>query len=56
MALRDALRAYAAEHPLIRADKVEIHIHALSSSGIELLVNVYFKVDTSPRNSRPATS
>jgi MscS family membrane protein len=42
--LRDALRVFAAGHPLVRADKAYVHVHALSSSGIELLVNVYFRV------------
>jgi MscS family membrane protein len=46
VALRDGLRAYAEAHALIRPDRVAIHVHALSNSGIELLVNVYFKVDT----------
>ena len=45
-ALRDGLRAYAEAHPEIRADKIEIYIHTLSNSSIDLLVNVYFKVDT----------
>jgi MscS family membrane protein len=44
VALRDALPSYAAGHSLVRADKVFIHIHALNTSGIELLVNVYFRV------------
>jgi MscS family membrane protein len=46
VALRDALRAYAGEQPLIRADRVAIHVHALTNAGVELLVNVYFKVAT----------
>lgn len=46
VALRDALRAYAEGHPAIRADRVAIHVHSLNNSGIELLVNVYFRVDS----------
>jgi MscS family membrane protein len=46
IALRDSLRDYALGHPLIRADKIEICIHTLSSAGVELLVSLYFKVST----------
>jgi MscS family membrane protein len=46
VALRDGLRAYAEENPIIRADRIAIHVHALNNASIDLLVNVYFKVDT----------
>ncbi len=47
IALRDGLRAYAETHPKIRTDKIDIYVHTLSSSTVDLLVNVYFKVGTS---------
>jgi MscS family membrane protein len=46
-ALRDGMRAYAAAHPKIRPDKVDIYIHTLGDTTIDLLVNLYFKVQSS---------
>jgi MscS family membrane protein len=47
IALRDGLRAYAEAHPKIRTDKIDVYIHTLNSSTVDLLVNVYFTVATS---------
>ncbi len=47
IALRDGLRAYAEAHPKIRTDKIDVYIHTLNSSTVDLLVNVYFTVSTS---------
>jgi MscS family membrane protein len=47
IALRDGIRAYAECHPKIRADKIDVYIHTLSSATVDLLVNVYFTVGTS---------
>ena len=45
--MRDSLREIATGRPeLIRADKVDIHIHDLSRGSVNLLVNVYFWADT----------
>ena len=46
VALRDALRAFAAGHPRVLPDKVEVHIVDLGASSVELLVQVYFRVAT----------
>ena len=43
VALRDALRAFAAAQPRFVPDKVEIHIVGLGSNGVELLVQTYFR-------------
>ncbi|QEH34830.1 Low conductance mechanosensitive channel YnaI [Aquisphaera giovannonii] len=43
-ALREALRAYAAAQPSILKDRVDIYVHALGGTAVELLVNVYFAV------------
>ncbi len=34
-------------HPRIRTDRIDIYIHTLNSSTVDLLVNVYFTVATS---------
>jgi MscS family membrane protein len=47
IALRDGLRVYAEAHPKIRPGKIDIYIHTLNSSTVDILVNVYFTVDTS---------
>jgi MscS family membrane protein len=47
IALRDSLRAYAAAHPKALTDRIDIYLHTLSSSGVDLLVNLYFKVNSS---------
>ncbi len=44
--LRDALRAFAADQPQILPDKIEVHIHGLGASCVELFVQVYFRVAT----------
>jgi MscS family membrane protein len=44
--LRDAMRSYAAGHPRVIAEKVEIHIGNLGDSCIELMIQVYFRVTT----------
>lgn len=46
VALRDALRGYAVGHPRAHADRVEVHLSELGASGVELLVQVYFRVAT----------
>jgi MscS family membrane protein len=46
VALRDALREFAARHPRFIADKIEIHIGGLGASNVELFVQVYFRVAT----------
>lgn len=45
-ALRDALRAFAASHPKVKADKIEIHLAALANSSVDMLLQVYFIVTT----------
>lgn len=44
VALRDALRAFAASQPRFIPDKVEIHIGGLSASSVELFVQLFFRV------------
>lgn len=46
VALRDALRAFAAAHPRVLREKVDIHIVDLGPSSVELLVQIYFRVAT----------
>jgi len=46
VAMRDALRAYAARQPQFLPDKVEIHIGGLGTSCVELFVQVYLRVST----------
>ena len=46
VALRDALRAFAADQPRFLPDKIEVHIRGLGASSVELLVQVYFRVST----------
>jgi MscS family membrane protein len=46
VALRNALRAFAASHPRVLPEKVEVHIADLGASCVELLVQVYFRVAT----------
>ena len=56
---RRRLRAYAAAHPKVRADKMEVHIAALGESSVDLMVQVYFQVatllrgDGLPRRAQP---
>ncbi|WZO98259.1 mechanosensitive ion channel family protein [Isosphaeraceae bacterium EP7] len=46
VAMRDALRAFAAKHPRFMPDKVEVHIGGLGASSVELFVQVFFRVST----------
>jgi MscS family membrane protein len=46
VAMRDALRAYAARQPRFLPDKVEIHIGGLGASCVELFVQVYLRVSS----------
>ncbi|WP_165233741.1 mechanosensitive ion channel family protein [Aquisphaera insulae] len=43
-ALRDGLRAYAAAQANILTDRMDIYVHTLGGTAVELLVNVYFVV------------
>jgi len=47
IAMRDGLRAYARAQPKIRTDKIDVYVHTLSSSTIDLLLNFYFTVASS---------
>ena len=46
VAMRDALRAFAASHPRFLPSKIEVHIGGLGDSSVELFVQVYFRVAT----------
>lgn len=46
VAMRDALRAFAASQPRFIPDKVEIHIGGLGPSCVELFVQLFFRVST----------
>ena len=46
VAMRDALRAFAASQPRFLPDKIEVHIGGLGASSVELFVQVYFRVAT----------
>jgi MscS family membrane protein len=47
IAMRDALKAFAAAQPRFEPDKIEIHIGALGANGVELAVQAYFRVTSS---------
>ena len=51
VAMRDALRAFAAAQPRFLPDKIEVHIGGLGDSGVELLVQVYFRVASTSRGA-----
>src|SRR5262249_19359560 len=40
-AFRDALRQWLTEHPKVRKEKADVHIHRLAESGIEVTLNFY---------------
>ncbi|AGA31030.1 mechanosensitive ion channel family protein [Singulisphaera acidiphila] len=44
VALRDALRAFAASQPRFIPDKVEIHIGGLTTTCVELFIQLFFRV------------
>ncbi|MFO0908025.1 MAG: mechanosensitive ion channel family protein [Isosphaeraceae bacterium] len=44
VALRDALRDVAQNHPRVRRDKIDVHLHTLGTNAIDLLFNVYLFV------------
>ena len=46
VAMRDALRAFAAGHPRFLPNKIEVHIGGLGETSVELFVQVYFRVAT----------
>jgi hypothetical protein len=39
--LRGRLQAWAAAQPLVQRDKVDVHIHRLTSSGVELSLTLF---------------
>jgi MscS family membrane protein len=46
VALRDALRKFAASQPRFLPGKIEVHIGGLGATSLELFVQVYFRVAT----------
>jgi MscS family membrane protein len=46
IALRDQLRQFVRDHAHTRKDKMDIVIHNLGASGMEMLVNVFFQAET----------
>jgi MscS family membrane protein len=40
-AFRDALRQWLAEHPKVRKDKVDVHVHRLAEGGVEVTLHFY---------------
>jgi MscS family membrane protein len=43
--LRDDLRRFIHEHPRTRKDKIDIYIHTFNTSSIDMLVNIFFRVE-----------
>ncbi len=46
VAMRDALRTFAAHHPRFIPEKTEIHIGGLGTSSVEMFVQIHFRVST----------
>jgi MscS family membrane protein len=49
IALRDGLRAFAASHPGVVPERAEIYLQALNGPRVDLLVNLYLRVDSPDR-------
>jgi MscS family membrane protein len=47
VALRDGLRAFARSHPRVLPERIDIYLHTLNDAKVDLLVNLYLKVDSS---------
>jgi MscS family membrane protein len=47
LALRDRLRAWLGEHPLVVRDRVAVHVHRITSDGVELSLNLYLATASS---------